>query len=120
AATAAISWFGSYQGLMTPGNNVLRGQSAFYMLHPGIANKLDFPDIASLAAPKPMLLFNGGKDKLFPSEAVEQAYSKVHAIWRSQNAESRLITRSWPTLGHVFYQEQQDVVFPWLDRWLKP
>ncbi|WP_145513691.1 dienelactone hydrolase family protein [Yersinia massiliensis] len=120
AATAAISWFGSYQGLMTPGNNVLRGQSAFYMLHPGIANKLDFPDIASLAAPKPMLLFNGGKDKLFPSEAVEQAYSKVHAIWRSQNVESRLITRSWPTLGHVFYQEQQDVVFPWLDRWLKP
>lgn len=120
AATAAISWFGSYQGLMTPGNNVLRGQSAFYMLHPSIANKLDFPDIASLAAPKPMLLFNGGKDKLFPSEAVEQAYSKVHAIWRSQNAESRLITRSWPTLGHVFYQEQQDVVFPWLDRWLKP
>ncbi|WP_145494699.1 dienelactone hydrolase family protein [Yersinia massiliensis] len=120
AATAAISWFGSYQGLMTPGNNVLRGQSAFYMLHPGIANKLDFPDIVSLAAPKPMLLFNGGKDKLFPSEAVEQAYSKVHAIWRSQNVESRLITRSWPTLGHVFYQEQQDVVFPWLDRWLKP
>ncbi|CNH41548.1 putative hydrolase [Yersinia massiliensis] len=120
AATAAISWFGSYQGLMTPGNNVLRGQSAFYMLHPGIANKLDFPDIASLAAPKPMLLFNGGKDKLFPSEAVEQAYSKVHAIWRSQNVESRLITRSWPTLGHVFYQEQQDVIFPWLDRWLKP
>ncbi|MFA3780275.1 dienelactone hydrolase family protein [Yersinia sp. 1652 StPb PI] len=120
AATAAISWFGNYQGLMTPGNNVLRGQSAFYMLHPGIANKLDFPDIASLAAPKPMLLFNGGKDKLFPSDAVEQAYSKVHAIWRSQNAESRLVTRSWPALGHVFYQEQQDVVFPWLDRWLKP
>lgn len=56
AATAAISWFGNYQGLMTPDNNVLRGQSSFYMLHPGIANKLDFPDIASLAAPKPMLL----------------------------------------------------------------
>ncbi|WP_193588432.1 dienelactone hydrolase family protein [Yersinia hibernica] len=120
AATVAISWFGNYQGLMTPGNNVLRGQSAFYMLHPGIANKLDFPDVASLAAPKPMLLFNGGKDKLFPPDAVQQAYNKVHAIWRSQHAESRLVTRNWPTLGHVFYQEQQDVVFPWLDRWLKP
>ncbi len=56
AATAAISWFGNYKGLMTPDNNVLRGQSSFYMLHPGIANKLDFPDIASLAAPRPMLL----------------------------------------------------------------
>ncbi|VEB11247.1 putative hydrolase [Yersinia pseudotuberculosis] len=119
AATAAISWFGNYKGLMTPDNNVLRGQSSFYMLHPGIANKLDFPDIASLAALRPMLLFNGGKDKLFPAQAVEQAYDKVHAIWRSQNAEPRLVTRSWPTLGHVFYQEQQDVVFLWLDRWLK-
>lgn len=67
-----------------------------------------------------MLLFNGGKDKLFPSDAVEQAYGKVHAIWRSQNAESRLLTLNWPDLGHVFFQEQQDVVFPWLDRWLKP
>lgn len=120
AATAAISWFGSYQGLMTPGNNVLHGQSAFYMLHPGIAGRLDFPDVASLGAPKPLLVFNGGKDKLFPPDAVEQAYGKVHAIWRSQGAESRLVTRSWPELGHVFYQEQQDVVFPWLDRWLKP
>lgn len=60
AATAAISWFGNYQGLMTPDNNVLRGQSSFYMLHPGIANKLDFPDIASLAAPADVT-FNGGK-----------------------------------------------------------
>ncbi|CNG25295.1 putative hydrolase [Yersinia similis] len=59
AATAAISWFGNYQGLMTPDNNVL--QSSFYMFHPGIASKLDFPDIASLVAPKPMLLFSGGK-----------------------------------------------------------
>ncbi|MEA9389742.1 alpha/beta fold hydrolase [Acerihabitans sp. TG2] len=120
AVTAAISWFGSYQGLMTPGNNVLRGQSAFYMLHPGIANKLDFPDIASLAAPKPMLLFNGGKDKLFPQTSVEQAYAKVHTVWRSQQADARLMTRIWPALGHVFYKEQQDVVFPWLDHWLKP
>lgn len=92
---------------MTPDNNVLRGQSSFYMLHPGIANKLDFPDIASLAAPRPMLLFNGGKDKLFPAQAVEQAYDKVHAIWRSQNAEPRLVTRSWPTLGHVFIKSNR-------------
>ncbi len=29
AATAVISWFGTYNGLMQPRNNVLRGQSAF-------------------------------------------------------------------------------------------
>ncbi len=120
AATAVISWFGTYQGLMQPGNNVLRGQSAFYMLHPGLPAHLDIPDIASVAAPKPMLIFSGGQDKLFPAKAVEQAFAKVHDVWRSQNAADKLVTKSWPQLGHVFYQEQQDEAFRWLDKWLTP
>lgn len=120
AATAVISWFGTYSGLMQPGNNVLRGQSAFYMLHPGIPAQLDIPDIASIAAPKPMLIFSGGQDKLFPPQAVSQAFAKVHKVWSSQQADDKLLTKTWPQLGHVFYQAQQDEVFPWLDRWLKP
>ncbi len=120
AATAAISWFGTYQGLMTPGNNTLRGQSSYYMLHPGIPTRLDIPDVAGIAAPRPLLLFNGGKDTLFPSESVEAAYAKVHRIWRSQQAELNLTTQQWPELGHVFVQEQQEAAFVWLDQWLKP
>lgn len=119
AATAVISWFGTYNGLMQPGNNVLRGQSAFYMLHPGMPARMDIPDIASIAAPKPMLIFSGGKDKLFPQEAVKEAFDKAHQVWSSQHADDKLLTKSWPDLGHVFYQEQQDEVFPWLDKWLK-
>lgn len=120
AATAAISWFGTWNGLMQPGNNVLRGQSAFYMLHPGLAGHLDIPDIASIAAPRPMLIYSGGQDKLFPAAAVNDAFAKVHSVWASQNAQDKLETRTLPELGHVFYQEQQDEVFPWLDKWLKP
>lgn len=115
AATAAISWFGNYDGLMTPGNNILRGQSSFYMLHPGLASKLDIPDIASLVAPRPLLIFNGGKDNLFPPAAVSDAYHKVHQVWLSQGKENHLLTKTWPELGHVFYKEQQDIVLPWLD-----
>lgn len=118
AATAAISWFGNYDGLMTPGNNILRGQSSFYMLHPGLSGKLDIPDVASLIAPRPLLIFNGGKDKLFPPTAVSDAYHKVHQVWDSQNQGNHLLTQTWPELGHVFYQQQQDIVFPWLDSWL--
>ncbi len=120
AATAVISWFGTYEGLMTPGNNVLRGQSAFYMLHPGMPAKMDIPDIASIAAPKPMLIFSGGQDKLFPAQAVSDAFAKVHKVWASQKADDMLVTKSWSELGHVFYRQQQDEVFPWLDKWLKP
>ncbi|MBO8132917.1 alpha/beta fold hydrolase [Dickeya fangzhongdai] len=118
AATAAISWIGTYDGLMVPGNNVLRGQSSFYMLHPGLSARLDFPDVASIAAPRPMLFFNGGKDTLFPQQAVQAAYDRMHQVWQSQHADERLETRIWPELGHVFYQEQQEAVFQWLDRWL--
>ncbi|WP_342321093.1 alpha/beta fold hydrolase [Kosakonia sp. BYX6] len=120
AATAVIAWFGTYNGLMQPGNNVLRGQSAFYMLHPGMPAHMDIPDIASIAAPKPMLIFSGGRDKLFPADAVKEAFDKVHRVWASQQADDKLVTKSWPELGHVFYQQQQDDVFPWLDKWLKP
>ncbi|TYG09913.1 dienelactone hydrolase family protein [Klebsiella grimontii] len=120
AATAVISWFGTWRGLMHPGNNVLRGQSAFYMLHPSLSGRLDIPDIASIAAPKPMLIYSGGKDKLFPAEAVNDAFAKLHTVWGSQNAQDKLETKTWPELGHVFYKEQQDEVFPWLARWLKP
>ncbi|GAB7215163.1 hypothetical protein OS42_17740 [Dickeya oryzae] len=120
AATAAVAWMGTYDGLMVPGNNVLRGQSSFYMLHPGLPAHLDFPDVASIAAPRPMLFFNGGKDSLFPQQAVQAAYERMHQVWQSQHADDRLETRIWPELGHVFYQEQQEAVFQWLDRWLAP
>lgn len=119
-ATVADSWMGTYQGLMTPGNNVLRGQSAFYMLHPGLPKLLDFPDIAGIFAPKPMLVFNGGKDKLFPHSAVKEAYQKLHQIWKSQHADNRLKTKIWPKLGHVFYAEQQDEAYRWLSQWTHP
>lgn len=115
AASAAIAWMGTYDGLMVPGNNILRGQSSFYMLHPGLPAYLDFPDVASIAAPRPMLFFNGGKDPLFSQPVVEEAYRRLHQVWQSQHADDRLETRIWPDLGHVFYQEQQDAVFHWLD-----
>ena len=40
---------------------------------PGLRRYLDYPHIASLACPKPMLFMNGRQDKLFPVEGVENA-----------------------------------------------
>ncbi|WP_408616165.1 dienelactone hydrolase family protein [Celerinatantimonas sp. MCCC 1A17872] len=119
-ATVVDSWMGTYQGLMVPGNNVLRGQSSFYMLHPGLAKWMDIPDEAAIYAPKPMLIFNGGKDHLFPEAAVKDAYAKLHKIWNSQNAGSNLTTRTWPDLGHVFYAKEQTVAYNWLKKWTHP
>ena len=97
-----------------------RGQSAFYLTHPGLVRFLDYPDIAGIAAPKPMLFFNGGADQLFPPSSVQEAYAKMRLIWQSQKAEEKLETKIWPGGGHEFTKEQQDEAFQWLDYGLKP
>ncbi|WP_079103386.1 dienelactone hydrolase family protein [Streptomyces aurantiacus] len=115
AAAASVCWMAGLKEVMVPGNNILRGQSSYCMLHPGLARHLDFPDVASIAAPRPMLFFHGAQDSLFPAEGVRVAYDKLRAVWRSQHAGDHLRTKVWPELGHVFTAPQQDEVFAWLD-----
>lgn len=119
AAGVAVCWMATTDGLMVPGNNQLKGQSAFNMMHPGLLRYLDFPDVASLAAPKPMLFFNGGTDTLFPTASVDTAYAKMQQVWTAWGAGDKLKTQTWSALGHVFVQEEQDAAFTWLDTALK-
>jgi dienelactone hydrolase len=115
AATAAVCWMTGLKEMMVPGNNTLRGQSSYYMLHPGLARYLDIPDVASIAAPRPMYLLDGEQDPLFTAEGVRTAYGKMRAVWNSRHAGERLRTETWPDLGHVFVDRMQDEVFAWLD-----
>ncbi|MFF5493229.1 dienelactone hydrolase family protein [Streptomyces aquilus] len=115
SATAAVCWMTGLKDMMVPGNNTLRGQSSYYMLHPGLPRFLDFPDVASIAAPGPMLFFDGGLDPLFPADGVRIAYDKLRAVWQSRHAEERLHLKTWPEHGHVFADRMQDEVFDWLD-----
>jgi dienelactone hydrolase len=119
AATVSVCWMTTLKEMMVPGNNTLRGQSAFHMLHPGLNRHLDIPDVASIAAPDPMLVFNGEADDLFTAAGVDSAYARMRAVWTSQGAQDRLTTTLWPGLGHAFVEEMQDEAFAWLDHWLK-
>ncbi|WP_329341951.1 alpha/beta fold hydrolase [Streptomyces sp. NBC_01352] len=116
AAAASVCWMTGLKEMMVPGNNTLRGQSSYYMLHPGLPRFLDFPDVAGIAAPRPMLFFSGALDTLFPADGVRVAHDKLRAVWRSRHAEERLHLKTWPDLGHVFVDRMQDDVFTWLDR----
>lgn len=121
AITAGIAdcWMATMQGLMVPGNNQLKGQSAFAMLHPYIARYLDYPDIAALAAPKPLLVYAGEKDSLFPVESVNDAFAKMKKVWTAHKAADKLETKIWPQYGHTFVAEMQDAAFDWLDNQFK-
>ncbi len=117
-AGMAICWMTTLKGVMVPGNNIIRGQSAFYMTHPGLARYLDYPDVASVASPKPMLFYHGELDTLFPLESVQEAFQKMRQVWQSQKADDKLETKIWPGLKHEFTQDQQKEAFQWLDRWM--
>ena len=119
AAGAAICWLGTTESLMSPGNNQTKGQSAFSMTHPGLRNYLDYPDVASIACPKPMLFYNGAKDGLFPLEGVRAAFRTMHEVWKSQDADDKLVTRI-RDVPHVFNEAMQREAFNWLDKCLKP
>lgn len=113
-AAAAISWMTTTDTTMTPGNNQLRGQTAFWMVHPGLAAQLDYPHIAAIAAPKPALFITGAKDKLMPATGTLQAYQLMQQVWQAHDAEQHLVTELWPEMGHEFAEAQQQRVWQWL------
>jgi len=118
AAGVAVCWMGTTDVLMAPGNNQTTGQSAFSMIAPGLRRCLDYPDTAALAAPKPMLFYNGDEDALFPVPGVEKAWAVMRNVWKEAGAGDKLETRMWPA-PHEFNRDMQDAAFDWLDRHLR-
>ena len=108
-AAAAVCWMNDTENLMTLTNNQNKGGSAYSMLIPGIRNLMDYPHVASLACPKPMLFYNGDKDKLFPVPGVQNAYREMREVWHEQGADNKLITRIWQE-KHFFNRAMQEEV----------
>jgi dienelactone hydrolase len=115
SAFVVVNWMATTDGLMVPGNNQLKGSSAWHMLHPGILRYLDFPDVASLAAPKPALFFAGEKDVLFPTASIHSAFAKMERVWGAWKAADRFEARMLPG-GHEFTQPTQEAAYDWLDK----
>jgi hypothetical protein len=119
AAGVSVCWMATGKGLMVPKNNQTTGQSAFTMVHPAIGAELDYPDVASIACPKPLMFLCGRRDPLFPTASVEDAFGKMRAVWDSQNASDHLVTRLYDA-PHEFNADMQEDAFNWLDRQLAP
>ena len=85
---------------------------------PGLRQYLDYPHIASLACPKPMLFINGTKDKLFPVLGVKDAFAEMHQVWKSQGADNLLDTELWE-IPHSCGLKAQEKMLEFLDKNLK-
>lgn len=84
-------------------------------LIPGIRRYMDYPHIASIACPKPMLFINGAKDKLFPPVSVKKAFEEMHDVWRSQGADEKLETEIWD-MPHYCGPEVQKRILEFLGK----
>ena len=73
---------------------------------PGLRRWLDYPHIASMACPKPMLFINGTQDKLFPVAGVKKAFRQMRDVWESQGAGDNIETELWD-VPHSFYLPAQ-------------
>jgi hypothetical protein len=78
----------------------------------------DYPQVAALVAPRPLLICNSDKDGIFPLDGVSRLHRKVANIYRILDQSSRLgllITEG----PHKDTQDLQVPVFRWFNRWLK-
>ncbi len=85
---------------------------------PGLRQYLDYPHIASLACPKPMLFINGNQDKLFPIPGVKDAFAEMHKVWKSQRADDVLDTELWD-IPHSCGIKAQENTLQFFDKYLK-
>ena len=85
---------------------------------PALRQYLDYPHIASLACPKPMLFISGTKDKLFPVPGVKDAFAEMHKVWKSQGADNLLDTELWE-IPHSCGLKAQEKMLEFLDKNLK-
>ncbi len=78
----------------------------------------DYPIVAALVAPRPLLISNSDKDGIFPLDGVVALHAKVRQIYRLYDAEDRLglqITEG----PHRDTQELRVHAFRWMNRFLR-
>ena len=113
----SVCWMVTTDAQMSTADNK-REYGGFANCLPGLRQYLDYPDVASIAAPKPMLFIDGTKDHLFPIRGVKKAFEEMHAVWKSQGADDKLDTEIWD-IPHSCHKDVQLKVLHFLDKYLK-
>jgi dienelactone hydrolase len=78
----------------------------------------DYPQLAALVAPRPLLICNTDKDRIFPLDGVVRVHAQVARIYELNKASDKLgllITEG----PHRDTQDLQVPVFRWFNRFLK-
>ena len=117
SAAASICWMTTTDVQMSV-KDKKREYGGFANCIPALRQWLDYPHIASLACPKPMLFINGTRDHLFPIDGTHSAFNIMREVWTSQNAGAELETELWD-VPHSCGKALQQRALEFFDKKLK-
>ncbi len=86
---------------------------------PALHRFLDWPDVASLAAPRSLMVLQCSQDRLFPPEGMKAAVDKIAAVFRRAGAGEKFTSRFYD-VPHRFTRPMQDDALAWFQRQLGP
>jgi dienelactone hydrolase len=113
-AAVAVGWMTSFPPQL---RRHVRNTIGFTKLVPGLYRQMDYPDVAAMAAPTPLMVINGSKDALFEPSAVRASFDKLAACYKKAGAPDHVRTRLYDT-PHEFNREMQAEAWAWLRRHL--
>jgi dienelactone hydrolase len=113
-AAVVVGWMTSFP---TQLRRKIRNTIGHTKLVPGLYRYLDYPDVATLALPRALLVINGSQDGLFEPEGVRAAFDTLNGAYRKAGVPERVRTRLYDT-PHLFNAEMQAEAWEWLRKWL--
>lgn len=91
--------------------------SNIHFIH-GLHRYLDWPDVASLHAPMPLLVQQCSQDRLFPLQGMKDSLTKIAKVYEKAKCKEQFSGRFYDA-PHQFTTTMQDEAFEWFDKQLK-
>jgi dienelactone hydrolase len=113
-AAVVVGWMASFPAQL---KKHVRNSIGHTKVVPGLYQYLDYPDVASLAMPTPLLVINGTKDGLFELDGVKASFAKLNACYTKAGVADHCRTRFYET-PHEFNTAMQAEAWAWLKRFV--
>jgi hypothetical protein len=85
---------------------------------PALHRFLDWPDVVSLMAPKPLLVQQCSQDALFPLAGMKESVAKIGAAYAKAGVKDHFSGR-FHDVPHRFTETMQAEAFDWFEQQLK-
>jgi dienelactone hydrolase len=113
-AAVVVCWMTSFPRQL---RSHIRNTIGHTKVIPGVQRLLDYPDVASLAMPTPMLVMSGSRDALFALDGIKESLATLEACYAKAGIAERCRTRLYDS-PHQFSVEMQAEAWAWLERFV--